>query len=82
MFDMSLEEIAELLATTPGAVKSALHRGRDRLREADDAASRRPMPSPELLDRWIERYRAKDLNPDFPDDRAPNDHAGRIGCEQ
>jgi len=61
MFDMSLEEIAEMLATTPGAVKSALHRGRERLRDADDAASRRPMPSPELLDRWIERYHAKDL---------------------
>jgi len=61
MFDMSLEEIAETLATTPGAVKSALHRGRERLRDVDDAASRRPMPSPELLDRWIECYNAKDL---------------------
>jgi RNA polymerase sigma-70 factor (ECF subfamily) len=61
MFDMSLEEIAELLATTPGAVKAALHRGRDRLRDVEDPAPRRPMPSPELLDRWIERYNAKDL---------------------
>src|SRR5262245_2691228 len=62
LFDMSLEEIAEVLATTTGAVKAALHRGRGRLREAEgEAASRRTMPSPELLDLFIERYRAKDL---------------------
>src|SRR5262245_43607516 len=28
VFDMTLEEVAEMLATTVGAVKSALHRGR------------------------------------------------------
>lgn len=62
LFDMSLEEIAGLLATTTGAVKAALHRGRGRLREAEGAAaSRRPVPSPELVDRFIERYHAKDL---------------------
>ena len=62
IFDMSLAEIAELLATTTGAVKAALHRGRGRLREPEGAAaSRRPLPSPELLDRFIERYDAKDL---------------------
>jgi RNA polymerase sigma-70 factor (ECF subfamily) len=62
-FDMTLEEIADLLATTTGAVKAALHRGRDRLREPEGApASRRPLPSPELLDRFIERYEAKDLH--------------------
>jgi len=32
VFDMTLEEIADLLATTTGAVKAALHRGRDRLK--------------------------------------------------
>ncbi len=62
VFEMSLEEIAELLATTTGAVKAALHRGRDRLREPEGAAaSRRPAPSPELLDRFIEHYNAKDV---------------------
>ena len=62
VFDMSLEEIAELLATTTGAVKAALHRGRDRLREPEGApASRRPLPSPGLVDRFIERYNAKDV---------------------
>ena len=62
VFEMTLEEIAELLATTPGAVKAALHRGRGRLREPERAATgRRPAPSPELLDRFIERFTAKDL---------------------
>ena len=63
MFEMSLEEIAGVLATTTGAVKAALHRGRERLRQPEGgAASRRPLPSPELLDRFVERCRAKDLH--------------------
>ncbi len=62
VFDMSLEEIATLLATTTGAVKAALHRGRGRLREPDTrASSRRPVPSRELVDRWVDRYNAKDV---------------------
>jgi RNA polymerase sigma-70 factor (ECF subfamily) len=62
MFDMTLDEIAELLATTAGAVKAALHRGRDRLRKSEDPpAARRPPPSAELLDRFIERCQAKDV---------------------
>ena len=61
-FDMTLEEIAEVLATTTGAVKAALHRGRERMHEPDDAAaSRRATPSPELVDRFIERWNARDL---------------------
>jgi RNA polymerase sigma-70 factor (ECF subfamily) len=62
VFDMTLEEIAELLATTTGAVKAALHRGRERLHAAEGAASHRPLPSPELLDRFIERYDARDVD--------------------
>lgn len=62
VFEMTLEEIADLLATTTGAVKAALHRGRDRLREPEGApASRRPPPSAQLLDRFIDRYNAKDV---------------------
>lgn len=61
-FDMTIDEIAELLATTNGAVKAALHRGRDRLRAAEDPpAARRPPASPELLDRFVERCEAKDV---------------------
>jgi RNA polymerase sigma-70 factor (ECF subfamily) len=60
-FDMKLEEIAELLATTTGAVKSALHRGRERLREPDAALAKRPRPSAELVDRFIERLDARDV---------------------
>jgi RNA polymerase sigma-70 factor (ECF subfamily) len=60
-FDMTLEEIAELLATTTGAVKAALHRGRERLHAPEGAAAHRPHPSPELLDRFIERYNARDV---------------------
>jgi RNA polymerase sigma-70 factor (ECF subfamily) len=63
IFDMSLEEIAELLTTTTGAIKAALHRGRDRLSEPEGgAASRRPMPSPQLLDRFIHRFNARDVD--------------------
>ena len=62
VFDMPLDEIAAMLATTTGAVKAALHRGRDRLREPESAtASRRPVPSPALLDRFVERYNAQDV---------------------
>ena len=62
VFDMTLEEIAEVLATTTGAIKAALHRGRGRLREPEGpSASRRRAPSPELLDRFIDRCNAKDV---------------------
>jgi RNA polymerase sigma-70 factor (ECF subfamily) len=61
-FDMPLDEIAELLATTRGAVKAALSRGRARLAEPEgDTASRRPLPSKDLLDQFIARFDAKDL---------------------
>jgi RNA polymerase sigma-70 factor (ECF subfamily) len=61
-FDMTLQEIADLLATTTTAVKAALHRGRNRLREPDEAAaSHRPVPSSELVDRFIARWEARDV---------------------
>jgi RNA polymerase sigma-70 factor (ECF subfamily) len=61
LFDMSLEESAVVLETTVGAVKAALHRGRERLRESDAGpAARRPQPSPELLDRFVALYNAED----------------------
>jgi RNA polymerase sigma-70 factor, ECF subfamily len=61
VFDLDLEEAAEVLETTVGAVKSALHRGRERLREPDDARPpRRPAPSTALLDRFVALFNAAD----------------------
>jgi RNA polymerase sigma-70 factor (ECF subfamily) len=62
LFDYSLEDIADALTTTVGAVKAALHRGRTRLAEAEDAAAaRRPVPSVTLVDRFVDAYRAADI---------------------
>jgi RNA polymerase sigma-70 factor (ECF subfamily) len=61
VFEMTLDEIAELLATTTGAVKSALHRGRERLRPGDAPVTRRPLPSAQIIDCFIERYDAGDV---------------------
>lgn len=58
-FDMPIDEIAQVLATTPGAVKAALHRGRERLR-AEPVSTRRP-PSPPVLDAFIDRFNARDV---------------------
>jgi RNA polymerase sigma-70 factor (ECF subfamily) len=61
-FEMSLEEIADVLRTTVGAVKAALHRGRGRLEEPEGgAASRRPRPSVALIDRFVALYAAADV---------------------
>jgi RNA polymerase sigma-70 factor (ECF subfamily) len=60
-FDLSLEEIASVLATSVGAVKTALHRGRERLRDAEaGVAARRAVPSVELVDRFVALYSARD----------------------
>jgi RNA polymerase sigma-70 factor (ECF subfamily) len=62
VFDYRLEEIAEVLSTSPGAVKAALHRGRGRLREPEGGlSSRRPAPSPALVDRFVAAYNAADV---------------------
>lgn len=58
-FEMSLEEIAGTLNTSVGAVKSALHRGRERLRDA--AIPRRARASAELVDHFVAAYNARDL---------------------
>ena len=62
VFGMSLEETSSILGSSVGAAKSALHRGRDRLSQAETPDRvRRPRPSRELLDRFVERYNARDL---------------------
>jgi RNA polymerase sigma-70 factor (ECF subfamily) len=60
VFDMSLEECAQIIGTTTGAVKAALHRGRERLKETAGSV-RRPTPSAAVVDRFVERYNARDL---------------------
>ena len=51
-----------MLQTTVGAVKSALHRARERLRPTDDPpAAHRTPPTPALVERFIERLNASDL---------------------
>src|SRR6185437_16032469 len=46
VFDFSLEEIAESLGTTVGAVKTALHRGRGKLaEEATPEPTTAPVPA-------------------------------------
>jgi len=62
LFGMSLEETAAVLGTSLGATKSALHRGRDRLKNDEELPkTRRPRPPRALLDRFVERYNARDL---------------------
>lgn len=62
VFDLSLNEIAETLGTSVGAVKAALHRGRSTLEESKEArSSRRAKPSADLVDRFVERLNASDL---------------------
>jgi RNA polymerase sigma-70 factor (ECF subfamily) len=61
VFDLSLEEIAEALSTTTGAVKAALHRGRGKLVAEDERAGAR-MPAPRVLDAFCEAFNARDLD--------------------
>lgn len=61
-FDFSLEDIADILATSVGAVKSALHKGREKLAESRQRL--RPSFTPAsttLLDRFIEAFRVRDI---------------------
>ena len=60
-FEFTLDEIADLLGTTVGAVKAALHRGRERLRNADDAIAPRHPVSRAVVDRFVEHYNRRDM---------------------
>ncbi len=59
-FDLSLEEIAEALSTTTGAVKAALHRGRGKL--VEPATNDTPPPAPGVLDDFCAAFNAADLD--------------------
>ena len=76
VFDLSLEEIAEALSTTTGAVKAALHRGRGKLVEPEPPEPSRA-PAPAVLDAFCAAFNAR--RPRSPD-RAPARHRrGRGG---
>lgn len=61
VFDFRLEEIAGILQTTVGAVKAALHRGREKL--ATPSSNRVVAPASEaLLDQFVEAFNARDLD--------------------
>src|SRR5262249_9797690 len=59
VFDSTLEETAEILGTTTGAVKAALHRGRGKL-AADARPSHRPSPDPAPVEKFCAAYNARD----------------------
>src|SRR5579862_463369 len=66
LFDLSIEETARILATSTGAVKAALHRGRSRLQESQSTRAKprlhlSPHPSAALLDRFAQLYNARDM---------------------
>lgn len=60
VFDLSLEEVAETLSTTPGAIKAALHRARGKLVEKEDAPDR--VPAPGVLDTFCAAFNAADMD--------------------
>jgi len=59
-FEFSLEEIAETLATTTGAVKAALHRGRGKLVDPEQKALN--VPAPGVLDAFCTAFNAGDID--------------------
>src|SRR5215472_14009505 len=61
VFDLSLEEIADALSTTTGAVKAALHRGRGKLVETAAPEPERA-PAPAVLDAFCAALNAGDID--------------------
>jgi RNA polymerase sigma-70 factor (ECF subfamily) len=61
VFDLSLEESAEVLETTVGGIKSALHRGRKRLKESrDEDPPKRRQAARGVVERFVELFNAND----------------------
>ena len=60
VFELSLEEIASTLATSTGAVKAALHRGRGKLVEPIEAHGR--TPSRAVVDAFVAAFNAHDID--------------------
>lgn len=60
VFDFSLAEIATMLSTSIGSVKSALHRARGRLKDQD--WSGQEVPPASVLDDFCSAFNARDLD--------------------
>jgi RNA polymerase sigma-70 factor, ECF subfamily len=65
VFDYTIEEIVDLTASTPGGVKAALHRGREKLAALPPPAAARPAPvlsddADRLLRLYVERFNQRD----------------------
>jgi RNA polymerase sigma-70 factor (ECF subfamily) len=65
VFDYTIEEIADLVASTPGGVKAALHRGREKLSALPPPDAARPHPAlaqetERLLRLYVERFNRRD----------------------
>ncbi|MFY9609368.1 MAG: RNA polymerase sigma factor [Blastocatellia bacterium] len=61
VLDFRLEEIAVILQSTVGAIKSALHRGREKLATPESVRGNAG-PSKELVDQFVEAFNARDLD--------------------
>src|SRR6188768_4466391 len=59
VFELTLEEIAEALSTTVGAVKAAIHRGRSKLEEPAQDTTKRPVP--EAVTAFCAAFNAHDI---------------------
>jgi RNA polymerase sigma-70 factor (ECF subfamily) len=59
-FGLSLDEVAEALSTTTGAIKAALHRGRTKLITPDPQAADPVVPA--VLDAFCAAFNARDLD--------------------
>ena len=59
VFAFTIDETAAILTTTPGAIKAALHRGREKL--AEPAIDSAPVPSP-VIDAFADAFNARDLD--------------------
>jgi RNA polymerase sigma-70 factor (ECF subfamily) len=60
VFEFSIDEIAEALSTSAGAIKAALHRGRGKLTTMAPTPPPRA-PAPGVLDAFCEAFNARDL---------------------
>ena len=61
VFDFHLEEIASILQTSIGAIKAALHRGRDKL-ATPQPLQRRIHLNETLIDQFVAAFNARDLD--------------------